>query len=54
MSTFIIGTVLAIIVVAIIVKLYKDKKRGVSCGCGGCDGCSKSGGCASAVKTEEH
>ena len=43
LSTIIIGTVLAVIVISIIVGLYNKKKKGISScggGCSGCLGCS--------------
>ena len=44
-STIVIGLVLAAIVVAIILKLVRDKKAGrSSCGCG-CSNCAMSGTC---------
>lgn len=47
LSTVIIGTVLAIIVTAIIIRLYNNKKKGVSSCGGGCSGCS---GCTTSAK----
>lgn len=38
MGTYIVGAILVIMVVAIIRKLYKDKKNGKGCG-GNCAGC---------------
>ena len=44
-GTIIVGAVLAIIVILIIRKLYKDKKAGKSsCGCG-CENCPSKGAC---------
>lgn len=44
-GTIIVGAVLAIIVILIIRKLYKDKKAGrSSCGCG-CENCPSKGAC---------
>ncbi len=45
MGNFVVGIILAAVVVAIIVKLVKDKKAGkTGCGCG-CDGCGCSSSC---------
>jgi len=45
MATFIIATILAVIVIAIIMKLIRDKKNGkTNCGCG-CGSCPNSGLC---------
>ncbi len=44
-GTIIVGAVLAIIVILIIRKLYRDKKAGKSsCGCG-CENCPAKGAC---------
>ncbi|MDR1131473.1 MAG: FeoB-associated Cys-rich membrane protein [Oscillospiraceae bacterium] len=40
LGSILVGAAVAAIVVLIIVKLVRDRKRGVSCAsCGGCAGC---------------
>lgn len=44
-GTILVGAVLLAIVVFVIIKLYRDKKRGrSSCGCG-CENCPSAGAC---------
>ena len=47
LGDIIVGGILLVIVVAIVVKMVKDKKAGKSsCGCGGgCSGCASSNIC---------
>lgn len=43
MSTYIIASLVFILFIFAVVKVYKDKKKGKCCGCnneGGCSGCS--------------
>ena len=39
--------VLALVVGLVIVGMIRDKKKGKSCGCGSCKGCSMAGSCSS-------
>jgi len=43
MATYVVGGILALVVIAVIRKMIHDKKSGNSgcgCGCDGCSGCS--------------
>ncbi len=45
-GTILVGAVLLLIIVAIVLKMRKDKKEGKSCSCGGgCEGCPSKGMC---------
>jgi len=48
MGTYIVGTIVAVIIGLIIFKIFKDRKSGKGCGCG-CESCSACPGCG-----EEH
>ena len=45
MGDIIVLGVLAVVVVLIIAGMIRDKKKGKSCGCGSCKGCSMAGSC---------
>lgn len=46
LPTAIVALALIAIVAAIIARMFKDRKRGKSCGCGcGCSGCPMAGEC---------
>lgn len=45
LGTVIVGTILFVILAAIVIKMVKDKKKGkTSCGCG-CANCAMRGSC---------
>lgn len=46
LGTIVVGVILAVILVAVFLKIRKDKKNGKGCGCG-CEGCSSAGMCSS-------
>lgn len=45
MGDIIVLGVLAVVVVLIIAGMIRDKKKGKSCGCSSCKGCSMAGSC---------
>ncbi len=45
MSTFLICTIVTMLVCLALKKMYKDKKSGVVCGCRNCSGCSSKASC---------
>ena len=49
---FIVLAVLAMIIGLIIRGMLRDKKKGKSCGCGSCSGCSMAGSCSSCKSQE--
>ncbi len=51
-GTILVGTAVVVAVAGVILKMYKDKKRGkTSCGCG-CSNCQSACGCSH--KTDKH
>ena len=45
MGDIIVLAVLAAVVVLIVAGMIRDKKKGKSCGCSSCKGCSMAGSC---------
>ena len=45
MGDIIVLAVLAVVVLLIIAGMIRDKKKGKSCGCSSCKGCSMAGSC---------
>ena len=46
LGTILVGLVVGIAIVAIVLKMIRDKKKGKSLGCDcGCEGCAKTSGC---------
>ncbi len=51
-GTILVGAAVAAAIAGVILKMYKDKKRGkTGCGCG-CSNCPSAGGCSH--KTDKH
>jgi len=44
LATILVGAVVFAIIAAVVVKMVKDRKRNISCGCG-CSGCPNAKNC---------